>query len=182
MSVVSGQKYRITNVRFELALHLSEDDDKFIVGEPISDSPRQWWTPVFLPDGTVIIRSVYHGLSIGFRTFLEGRAGLIATGDRNITRAWNIQPLDGKSKPLEYKISLPGSFLVMELPKDTRYAGIRVRLSEATGEAKLANQYWVFTRSLSLWATDSLSGVALEGRREDWCTARRGVKVAKFKA
>jgi hypothetical protein len=184
MSVVSGQKYRITNVRFELALHLSEDDDKFIVGEPISDSPRQWvrihvpstapadaltifqWIPVFLPDGTVIIRSVYHGLSIGFRTFLEGRAGLIATGDRNITRAWNIQPLDGKSKPLEYKydhpvlslrrlqlltsydrISLPGSFLVMELPKDTRYAGIRVRLSEATGEVKLANQYWVFTRS-----------------------------------
>lgn len=35
----------------------------------------------------------------------------------------------------------------MELPKDTKYAGIRVRLSEATGEAKLANQYWVFTRS-----------------------------------
>jgi hypothetical protein len=35
---------------------------------------------------------------------------------------------------------------------------------------------------LSLWATDSLLGVALEGRREDWRTARRGVKVAKFKA
>ena len=42
MSIVSGLKYRITNVRFELALHLSEEDDKFIVGEPISDSPRQW--------------------------------------------------------------------------------------------------------------------------------------------
>ena len=42
MSIVSGQKYRITNVRFDLALHLSEDDDKFIVGEPIADSPRQW--------------------------------------------------------------------------------------------------------------------------------------------
>jgi hypothetical protein len=184
MSIVSGQKYRITNVRFDLALHLSEDDDKFIVGEPVSDSPRQWvrihvpstvpadaltiiqWTPVFLPDGTVILRSVYHGLSIGFRTFQEGKAGLIATSDRNITRAWNIQPLDGKSNPLEYKydhpvlsfrplrvltsydrISSPGSFFVMELPKDTRYAGIRVRLSGATGEAKLANQYWVFTRS-----------------------------------
>lgn len=121
---------------------------------------------MFLPDGTVIIRSVYHGLSIGFRTFLEGRSGLIATSDSNITRAWNIQPLDGKSKLLEYKyehhvlslwplqvltsfdrISSPGSFFFMELPKDTKYAGIRVRLSEATGEAKLANQYWVFTRS-----------------------------------
>lgn len=42
MSIVSGQKYRITNVRFDLALHLSEDDDKFIVGEAIADSPRQW--------------------------------------------------------------------------------------------------------------------------------------------
>lgn len=94
----------------------------------------------------MILRSVYHGLSIGFRTFQEGKAGLIATSDRNITRAWNIQPLDGKSNPLEYKISSPGSFFVMELPKDTRYAGIRVRLSGATGEAKLANQYWVFTR------------------------------------
>ncbi|KAF8273960.1 hypothetical protein EI94DRAFT_974093 [Lactarius quietus] len=107
MSVVSGQKYRITNVRFDLALHLSEDDDKFIVGEPIADSPRQWWTPVFLPDGRIIIRSAYHGLSIGFRNFLEGRAGLIATGDRNITRPWDIQPLDGKSKPLEYKYDIP---------------------------------------------------------------------------
>jgi hypothetical protein len=42
MSIVSEQKYRITNVRFELALHLSEDDGKFIVGEPVADSPRQW--------------------------------------------------------------------------------------------------------------------------------------------
>lgn len=74
--------------------------------------------------------------------------------------------MDGQSKVLEYKydhpvlklqslrvltsfdrISFPGSFFYMELPKDTKYAGIRVRLSEATGEAKLANQYWVFTRS-----------------------------------
>ena len=114
----------------------------------------------------MIIRSAYDGHSIGFRTFLEGRAGLIATDDHNITRAWDIHPLDGKSKPLEYKydhpvlksrpllsstsfdsISFPGSFFVVELPKETKYAGTRVRLSEATGEAKLANQFWVFTKS-----------------------------------
>lgn len=94
----------------------------------------------------MIIRSAYNGLSIGFRTFLEGRAGLIATGDRHITRAWDIRPWDGKLKPLEYTISFPGSFFVMELPQDTRYAGTRVRLSEAAGEAKFANQFWVFKR------------------------------------
>ena len=123
------------------------------------------WIPVFLPDGRVIIRSAYNGLSIGFRTFLEGRAGLIATDDRHITRAWDIKPWDGKSMPLEYtydhsvlssqllsstpfnRISLPESFFVMELPKDTRYAGTRVRLSEAAEEAKFANQFWVFKRS-----------------------------------
>ena len=42
MSIVSEQKYRITNDRFGLALHLSEDDGKFIVGEPVADTPRQW--------------------------------------------------------------------------------------------------------------------------------------------
>jgi len=99
--------FKIINAQSMLPLHLSDEDDKSIVGGvplPVPDLRQQWFVRSS-SDGTFTLESAFNGQSIGFEGAMTEGADLV-TGDPSVAKDWVFQRMG----PVDYIISLPGPF------------------------------------------------------------------------
>jgi len=122
--------FTIINADSGLALHLSDKDDKSIVGGLHLQVPvlRQKWTILRSDDDTLTIRSSFNGQPIGFEGALTDGVKLV-TGDPTVAKGWVFRR---QSIPDHFKISLVDSSLVIGML--TPATGTPVQLLRQTGE------------------------------------------------
>jgi len=147
MSIESRKPYRIMNRLAGLAIYLSEEDNRSLIGEYVEPVDRQTWIPVIVPsagaDG-VFIKSKETGEYIGFEG--DPKVGVkVIAGDRSIAKLWVIQV---KPSDPDYKIKLHHDpSYVIEFPMTNLQPGTHARLArDQHQEDGHLNQVWVFTK------------------------------------
>ncbi|KAF8261315.1 hypothetical protein EI94DRAFT_1810451 [Lactarius quietus] len=142
MSIVPFRPYRIANKLAGLALQVpSSDDQPFIEGQWVEPIDAQaWFVEPF--EGGLLIRSKENGKYFGVElTPLEG-VPLIAV-DREFAKVWEFE----KRGPLNYRIRLRGTPLVIEFSKDNLQPGTQAKLAFEYPEE--TNKVWVINEGES---------------------------------
>ncbi|KAF8261324.1 hypothetical protein EI94DRAFT_1810470 [Lactarius quietus] len=139
MQIESGFSFKIVNKMAGLALQLSADDQKSIIGERVFPFPleAQIWTIERVDDGFLII-SKANGKYIGTEfSPLEGVKLVVV--DRGDAKVWNIR----RDSPPNFMIGLREFPFVIEFPISNLKPGTKAQLGPAFPED---NRLWILTQ------------------------------------
>jgi len=140
MSILAGKPHRILNKLAGLALFLSRDSHKDIIGEYVEPGSREAWIIDHLPEGGAHIRSEANGQFVGFDGPPKDGVHLIVS---NTPKVWNILP----DHSPDYKIKLHNTDFVISFTAHNIHPGMPAILEKNKAHDD-KNQVWVITPPL----------------------------------